>query len=112
MELETAVWIGVSLAILYLTWQTVSPVLSPLIVAVTLVYILYPLHERFSAKIGNRWSALLMTGVLTLVSFLFILGFALWMNDVKYSLTGYVNTFFGWIRLMLNNHYLNLFLDS
>ncbi|WP_297550815.1 AI-2E family transporter [Thermococcus sp.] len=97
MELETAVWVGVSLAILYLTWQTVSPVLSPLIVAVTLTYILYPLHERLSSKIGNRWSALLITGILTVLSFLFILGFALWINDVKYSLAGYVNTFFKWL---------------
>ncbi|WP_297063887.1 AI-2E family transporter [Thermococcus sp.] len=97
MELETAVWVGVSLVILYLTWQTVSPVLSPLIVAVTLTYILYPLHERLSSKIGNRWSALLLTGILTVLSFLFILGFALWINDVKYSLAGYVNTFFKWL---------------
>ncbi|GAB6135658.1 AI-2E family transporter [Thermococcus prieurii] len=97
MELETAVWIGVSLGVLYLTWQTVSPVLSPLIVAVTLAYILYPLHERLSAKIGNRWSALLLTGLLTVFSFLFILGFALWMNDIKYSLTDYVDTFFKWL---------------
>ncbi|WP_457742120.1 AI-2E family transporter [Thermococcus sp.] len=97
MELETAVWIGVSLVILYLTWQTVSPVLSPIIVAVTLAYILYPLHERLSLKVGNRWSALIITGLVTIVSFFFILGFALWMNDVKYSLTGYVDTFFNWL---------------
>jgi len=97
MELETAVWIGVSLGILYLTWQTVSPVLSPIIIAVTLTYILYPLHEKLSFKIGNRWSALFLTSLITLVSFLFILGFALWMNDVKYSLTGYVDTFFKWL---------------
>ncbi|CAI1494007.1 MULTISPECIES: AI-2E family transporter [Thermococcus] len=97
MELETAVWIGVSLGVLYLTWQTVSPVLSPLIVAVTLAYILYPLHERLSVRIGNRWSALLLTGLLTVFSFLFILGFALWINDIKHSLTDYVDTFFAWL---------------
>jgi len=97
MELETAVWIGVSLVIIYLTWQTISPVLSPLIVAVTLAYILYPIHERLSVRIGNRWSALAITGSLTVVSFLFILGFALWMNDVKYSLADYVDTFFRWL---------------
>ncbi|WP_297535873.1 AI-2E family transporter [Thermococcus sp.] len=97
MELETAVWIAVSLVILYLTWQTVSPVLSPIIVAVTLAYILYPIHEKLSNRVGNRWSALIMTGLVTVVSFFFILGFALWMNDVKYSLTGYVDTFFSWL---------------
>ncbi|AIU70159.1 membrane protein [Thermococcus eurythermalis] len=97
MEIETGVWIAVSLVILYLTWQTVSPVLSPLIVAATLAYILYPVHERLSLKIGNRWSVFLLTGLLTIFSFLFILGFALWINDVKYSLADYVETFFGWL---------------
>jgi predicted PurR-regulated permease PerM len=97
MELETAVWISISLIILYLTWETISPVLSPLIIAATLAYILYPLHERLSARIGSRWSALLLTGILTVLSFLFILGFALWINDIKFSLAEYVDTFFKWL---------------
>jgi predicted PurR-regulated permease PerM len=101
MELETAAWIAVSLVILYLTWETVSPILSPLIIALTAAYILYPVHERLTLKVGNRWSAFLITGLLTLVSFLFIIGFALLINDVKYSLANYVDVFFNWL-LSLN----------
>lgn len=101
MDVETIVWIGVSLAILYLTWETVSPILSPLIIALTTAYILYPLHERLARKIGDKWSALTLTGVITVLSFIFILGFALLMNDVKYSLANYVDTFFSWF-LSLN----------
>ena len=97
MEIETLVWATITLIILYLTWKTVSPVVSPLIIAVTLAYILYPVHERLSAKVGSRWSAFILTGLLTLISFLFILGFALWINDVKHSLTDYVDTFFAWL---------------
>ncbi|WP_297497935.1 AI-2E family transporter [Thermococcus sp.] len=97
MKLEAAVWVVLSLIILYLTWETVSPIISPIIIAITLAYILYPLHERLSGKVGNRWSAFILTGVLTLLSFFFILGFALWINDIKLSLAEYVDTFFKWL---------------
>ncbi len=97
MELETAVWIVISLIILYLVWETVSPILSPIIIAVTIVYIIYPLHERLSGRLGNRGSAFLLTAILTIVTFLFIIGFALWMNDIKHSLTDYLNAFFKWL---------------
>lgn len=79
MELEAGIWIAVSLVVLYLVWETVSPILSPpIILAVTLAYILYPpLHERLAERTGNRGgAALIMTAVLTILTFLFIIGFA------------------------------------
>ncbi len=97
MELEAAVWIAVSLIVLYLVWETVSPILSPIIIAVTLAYILYPLHERLAEKVGNKGSAFVMTAVLTLFTFFFIIGFALWINDVKSSLAYYIDVFFKWL---------------
>ncbi|NJE60819.1 AI-2E family transporter [Thermococcus sp. 21S7] len=97
MELEAGIWIAVSLIVLYLVWETVSPILSPIILAVTLAYILYPLHERLARKTGNRVSAFIMTAVLTVITFLFIIGFALWINDVKSSLAHYINAFFEWL---------------
>ncbi|WP_297465209.1 AI-2E family transporter [Thermococcus sp.] len=97
MELEAAVWIAISLVVLYLVWETVSPILSPLILAVTLAYILYPLHERLSERLGNRISAFAITGILTLLAFLFMIGYALWINDVKQSLAYYIDAFFRWL---------------
>ncbi|BAD85351.1 hypothetical membrane protein, conserved, DUF20 family [Thermococcus kodakarensis KOD1] len=97
MRVETAVWVAVSLGVLYLTWETISPILSPIIIAATTAYILYPVHERLEGKIGGRWSALTLTGILTVVSLLFVFGFALLINDVKYSLANYVDTFVGWL---------------
>ncbi|NJE09949.1 AI-2E family transporter [Thermococcus sp. MAR1] len=97
MELEAGIWIAVSLIVLYLVWETVSPILSPIILAVTLAYILYPLHERLARKTGNKVSAFIMTAILTLTTFLFIIGFALWINDVKSSLAYYINSFFEWL---------------
>ncbi|ASJ04309.1 AI-2E family transporter [Thermococcus barossii] len=97
MELEAGIWIAVSLIVLYLVWETVSPILSPIILAVTLAYILYPLHERLAKKTGNRVSAFTMTAILTVITFLFIIGFALWINDVKSSLAHYINAFFEWL---------------
>ncbi|MDI3474414.1 MAG: hypothetical protein PWQ95_142 [Thermococcaceae archaeon] len=101
MEIETAAWIVVALLVLYLVWETVSPIISPIIIALTLAYILYPFHERLAKKIGNRTSAFLITGVLTILTFFFIIGFALWIADVKQSLAHYVESFFGWL-LALN----------
>ncbi|NJE03116.1 AI-2E family transporter [Thermococcus sp. MV11] len=97
MEIEAAVWIVISVLVLYLVWETVSPILSPLILAVTLAYILYPFHERLARRVGNRISAFTITGVLTVLTFLFIIGFALWINDVKQSLAYYINAFFQWL---------------
>jgi len=97
MELEAAVWLAISVIILYLVWKTVSPILSPIIIAVTIVYIVYPVHERWARRIGNRGSAFLLTAILTILTFFFIIGFALWMNDIKYSITYYLNAFFQWL---------------
>ncbi|ASJ06834.1 AI-2E family transporter [Thermococcus pacificus] len=97
MEIEAAVWVAISLVVLYLVWETVSPILSPLIIAATLAYILYPFHERLSKRFGNRLSALTMTGVLTILTLLFIIGYALWINDVKHSLAHYIEVFFQWL---------------
>ncbi|ANF23104.1 AI-2E family transporter [Thermococcus piezophilus] len=97
MELEAAIWIAISIIILYLVWETVSPILSPLIIAVTLAYILYPFHERLSKKMGNKLSAFTITAILTVIMFLFIIGFVLWMNDVKRSLAYYLDSFFTWL---------------
>jgi len=97
MKPENVVWAAISLVVLYLTWRTVSPLLAPLIMAITLTYILYPVHERLGPRIGNRRSALLLTGFLTVLSFLLILGFTLWINDIKYSLAVYVESFFRWL---------------
>ncbi len=97
MELEAAIWLSISLIVLYLVWETISPIISPIIIALTLAYILYPLHERLSSMIGNRISAFTLTGVLTIITFLFIIGYALWINDVKQSLAYYINAFFQWL---------------
>lgn len=97
MRVETAAWAAVSLGVLYLTWETISPVISPIIIAATTAYILYPVHERLEGKIGEQWSALTLTGILTVISLLFVFGFALLINDVKYSLANYVDTFVGWL---------------
>jgi len=94
---ESIVWVLVAVVILYLVWITVSPVISPLILAVTIAYIIYPLHERMRKRIGNRISAVLLTSILALVSFAFVIGFALWMNEVKKYLVSYLEDFTSWI---------------
>ncbi|ASJ00711.1 AI-2E family transporter [Thermococcus gorgonarius] len=98
MRTETAVWAGISIVILYLVWKVVQPLVSPIIIALALVYVTYPLHSKMSKKIGEKKSAMILTGFLTVLSFLFILGFVLWVSDVKQQLVNYLGMFFNWLQ--------------
>ncbi|WP_010478368.1 AI-2E family transporter [Thermococcus zilligii] len=98
MRTEAAVWAGISIVILYLVWKVVQPLLSPIIIALALVYVTYPLHSRMSGKIGEKKSAMILTGLLAVLSFLFIFGFVLWVSDVKKQLVNYLGMFFSWLQ--------------
>ncbi len=97
MRTETAVWIVVSLIILLLTWETIRPVITPVIFALTIAYIFHPWHKNLAEKIGERNSGLVLTGILTVFLMLFVIGFALWVNEVKTYLTLYLDVFFRWL---------------
>jgi predicted PurR-regulated permease PerM len=98
MRTETIVWIIVSSVTLYLVWEVIEPVVSHIIIALTLVYVTYPLYVRVSTRIGEKKSAFLFVGAITLISFLFVVGFVLWISDVKYQLVRYLGIFFNWLQ--------------
>ncbi len=97
MRAETAVWIMISLIILILTWETIRPVLTSVIFALTIAYIFHPWHRNLAEKIGERNSGLVLTAGLTVLLMFFVLGFALWVNEVKTYLAFYLDTFFKWL---------------
>jgi len=98
MRNETLVWAIVTVVILYLVWLVVSPVVSPIILALAVAYVTYPIHERLSPKIGRKKAAFLLTAVIAVLSFLFLLGFVLWINDVKYQIVRYMEISFNWLQ--------------
>ncbi len=98
MKTEGLIWAGVSVLILYLIWLVIKPVLSPIVIALALVYITYPLHDRLSRRIGWKKSAFVLSILLTLISTAFVIGFVLWMSDVKYQLIHYLDAFFSWLQ--------------
>ena len=97
MRAETIVWIVISFLILFLTWETIKPVLTPVIFALTIAYIFYPWHKNLAEKIGERNSGLVLTSLLAILLMLFVLGFALWVNGVKSYLALYLDVFFKWL---------------
>ncbi len=97
MRAETIIWAIISLLILFLTWKTIQPVLTPVIFALTIAYIFYPWHKNLAEKIGERNSGLVLTSFLAILLMLFVLGFALWVNEVKTYLALYLDVFFKWL---------------
>ncbi|NJF24688.1 AI-2E family transporter [Thermococcus sp. Bubb.Bath] len=98
MRSETIVWIVISAVIFYLIWLVIEPVLSPIIIALTIVYVTYPAHVRLEKRVGAKKSAFILTILLSIISFLFIIGFVLWISEVKYQLVGYLESFFNWLQ--------------
>ena len=98
MRTETLIWAIVTVVILYLVWLVVSPVVSPIILALAVAYVTYPLHEKLLPKIGRRKAAFLLTAIIAVLSFLFLIGFVLWINDVKYQIVRYMEISFTWLQ--------------
>jgi len=67
MKAELLVWGGVVIAILYLAWNTVSQLLSPIFFAAIFTYAVYPIHKRLSNKLSTKKSALILTALLILI---------------------------------------------
>jgi predicted PurR-regulated permease PerM len=113
MRSETIVWVVISAVIFYLIWLVIEPVLSPIIIALTVVYVTYPLHVRLAREVGAKKSAFILTILLSIISFLFIIGFVLWISEVKYQLVGYLESFFNWLQsVMVSSQTLNEVLSA
>ncbi|USS40695.1 AI-2E family transporter [Thermococcus aggregans] len=101
METEHAVWIAVSLIILFIVWKTVEPLITPIIFALTVAYIFHPLHERLAKRLSTNKSAMLLSALMTLLLIAFIFSIVLWFRDVTRSLVIYINEALSWF-LSLN----------
>lgn len=101
MKTEHAVWIAVSFVILFIVWKTLEPLITPIIFALTVAYILHPLHERLARKLDTNKSAILLSALMTLLLIGFIFGMVLWFRDVTRSLVIYINEALNWF-LSLN----------
>lgn len=63
-DVEVAIWTLVSMIILYLSWRTVSPLITPLFFGVLLAYIVYPIHMRLRKRLLSHLSAVLLTALM------------------------------------------------
>ncbi|MCD6524909.1 MAG: AI-2E family transporter [Thermococcus sp.] len=114
---EVVIWVAVSLVIVYLSWKTIKPLVTPLFFGVLLAYIVYPLHSRLRRKFSPRESAAILTGTmvglgaaflafLTLISIKLVNEFytnvrdvLLWLSSLQFSET--LQTFFGQVQAQI-----------
>jgi len=96
MKTEHVVWVVVSVIILFIVWKTVEPLITPMIFALTVAYILHPAHTRLAQKIGSKESAIVLSAIMSLLLVGFIFGVALWFRDVTGSLVNYINESLEW----------------
>ena len=95
--MELLVWGTVVAAILYLAWETVRPLVTPIFFGVILAYAFYPVHRRLSGRIGERWSAVVIS--IGMVGIGGIATFELAMISVQVASSLYRNVvqFFDWL---------------
>ncbi|ACS33636.1 AI-2E family transporter [Thermococcus gammatolerans] len=113
-RIELVVWTVVSLIILYLSWRTVRPLVTPLFFGVLLAYIAYPLHMRLRRRFSAHESALILTAIMIGLGTILLVFFTLlsiklvnrfymnvkdvlaWLSSLQFS--GTLQTFFGQVQ--------------
>ncbi|WP_456366333.1 AI-2E family transporter [Thermococcus sp.] len=80
-RLGKATWMAVVLVILYVSWKTVEPLITAIFFGVVLAYLVYPIHRLLKDRIGDYYSAIVLTVLmLTLGGLLFALMALVSMN--------------------------------
>ena len=97
MRLETLAWAAAVLAIVYLTWATVRPLVTPIFFGAVLAYAFYPIQRRLAPKLGKVESAALLT--IVTVGIGGIVTFELLMISIHVLMSFYnsVVDFFDWL---------------
>ena len=97
MRVEGIAWGITVIAILYIAWKTVSPLITPIFFGVVLAYAVYPIHRRLALRMGKKESAAFLT--LAAVGLGGIVTFELIMISVQVALSFYRSTVdvFSWV---------------
>ncbi|ASJ08523.1 AI-2E family transporter [Thermococcus siculi] len=97
MRSEVIAWSIAVIIIIYVAWETVSPLITPIFFGAILAYAFYPIHRRLSGRIGRRWSAAALA--LGTVGLGGIITFELLMISVQVAASFYnsVVEFFKWL---------------
>ena len=97
MRAERLVWAATVLIIIYITWEAISPLITPIFFGLILAYAAHPIHRRLSPRIGRTHSAFILTvGMLGLGG---VVTFELLMISVQVAASFYQNVvdFFRWL---------------
>ncbi|NJE42768.1 AI-2E family transporter [Thermococcus sp. GR6] len=61
MRAEIITWAATVLVIIYIAWEVVSPLITPIFFGLVLAYAVYPIHKRLIPELGEARSAFLLT---------------------------------------------------
>ncbi|HIP75084.1 MAG TPA: AI-2E family transporter [Thermococcus paralvinellae] len=100
MRAETLVWSGVIIGILYIAWNTVAQLLSPIFFAAVFTYAVYPVHKRLSNRISTKKSALVLTALLILIAIVITVELILIFKSVLMSFYEDVIAFISWSQTL------------
>ncbi|MFA4719029.1 AI-2E family transporter [Pyrococcus kukulkanii] len=97
LEREKVVWVALVAIILFLVWKTLKELITPIVFGIAATYIAYPFYVKLANKVGRRWSLLIVSAIVSLLSILFLIGVALWITDTLKNLYTYLDAFFSWL---------------
>nr|WP_048055204.1 AI-2E family transporter [Pyrococcus sp. NA2] len=112
MEKERIVWVAIILIILFLVWETLKELITPIVFGITATYLAYPFHVKLSKRFGKRTSILILLIVVSLLSVMFFIGVALWITDTLKNLYSYLDAFFSWLGSLKVPGFLSSLFDA
>lgn len=111
-RLKLLFWGGVILIVLYLSWKTVSSLITSMFFGVTLAYIVYPLHKRLEKNIGTTRSALLLTAVMVAIGALTLAVIALLSINFLQTFYENIGSVLNWLLSVELPEYISGFLQG
>ncbi|WP_193384984.1 AI-2E family transporter [Pyrococcus abyssi] len=112
LEKEKIVWIALIAIIIFLVWETLKELISPIVFGIAATYIAYPFHIKLSRKLGKKLSVLLLSALLAIFTILFFIGVTLWITDTLRNLYAYLNSFFSWLGSLNVPSFLSSIFDA
>jgi len=112
VEREKIFWIAVVLLILFLVWETIKYLITPIVFGLAGTYIAYPFQRKLSKKVGEKKATLIVLAIVAVLSTLFLIGVTLWITDTLKNLYLYLDRFFIWLSGLNMPSFLGALFDA
>ncbi|MCD6558796.1 AI-2E family transporter [Thermococci archaeon] len=90
-------WVALASIIIYLGWKMLQPMFSAVFFGAIAAYAFLPLHRRFSERMGEFWSSMVLTIILLLIALGTAVLLVLTLSSVLSSAYSYTMLTFDWV---------------